>query len=268
MNETLNCPQCGEPLEIPVQMLGQPVRCGACSNVFTPREPRFDRDEPPVMRSRRRREPEGRGSRRVLVIVLLLLGLLFTGCCGGFGYFVYVMMHPKWQAYDSPTGEFTGKFPGETQPGTRLTGRGGETATSVAARRKVFQEDYFVYFISLPDSDQGKTPEVLLNELADGLKNQNPGSTEFRNRVRRMHAGHEAMDVCLEMIDDRFTSARIVLTKAKTPGENKWDKAYVVGVSSPGEPDTKDWVEEFIDAFQTKEATEKPANLKNPFRKK
>jgi hypothetical protein len=260
MNETLNCPQCGEPLEIPVQMLGQPVRCGACSNVFTPREPRFDRDEPPVVRSRRRRDPEaGRASRRVLLIVMLLFGLLLLGCCGGFSYFVYVMMHPTWQAYDSPTGEFTGKFPGDTQPGTRLTGRGGETATSITARRKVFQEEYFVYFISLPDSDQGKTPEALLNELADGLKNQNPGSTEFRNRVRRMHANCEAMDVCLEMIDDRFTTARIVLTK---------DKAYVVGVASPGEPDAKDWVEDYLDAFQPKEPAEKPANPVNPFRRK
>lgn len=271
MIETFNCPDCGELLEIPVQMLGQPVRCGACANVFTPQAWRFNPDDSPVpsrSERRRRENPEGsRATRRILFVVIAFFGLMVVACCGGLGFFAYALMHPNWQAYDSPTGEFTSKFPGATQPGTRLTGRGGETATVITARRKFFQEEYFVYFIALPNSDIHKPADRLLTEFAEGLKSQNPGNSEYRGQIRRQHEGHEAIDVCLELIDDRFATARVVIVANKEKKENR--TVYVIGVIGPNDPNQSDWVEEFIDAFHAKEPEnpEKPVIPRNPFRK-
>jgi hypothetical protein len=264
MNESHPCPQCGEYLEVPAAMLGQPVRCGNCSRIFTPRESlsaaEFDA-APPRRRRRQYPETESRSStRRVLLIIFGVLGLLGLVCCGGLGYFVYVAMNPTWKPYDSPTGEFSGKFPGDPVAGTCLSGRGKEIATEISAHRKFFQENYFVYFISLTDADKRKDSDKLLDELADGLLAQNPASTEVRPRVKRTHGGHEAMDVCLELIDERHVQARIVLANGM---------AYVVGVTHQHQPDEAYWVIEFIDAFQPnapKPAA--PGNGKNPFRKK
>jgi hypothetical protein len=266
MNESHPCPQCGEYLDVPAAMLGQPVRCGNCSRIFTPRESlsAVEFDAPIVQRRRRRDYPaaESRSStRRVLLIIFGVLGLVGFVCCGGLVYFVYVAMNPTWKPYDSPTGEFSGKFPGDPVAGTCLTGRGKEPATEISAHRKLFQENYFVYFIPLTDpADKRKTSDTLLNEFADGLLTQNPASTEVRPRVKRTHGGHEAMDVCLELLDERHLQARIVLT----------DKyAYVVGVTHQHQPDEAYWVNEFIDAFQPNAVNPAaPGNGKNPFRKK
>src|SRR5437016_213055 len=144
MNESHPCPQCGEYLEVPAAMLGQPVRCGNCERIFTPREtPSAAEFDEPVRSPRPRREsaasPPRSSTRRVLFIVFGLLGILGLLCCGGFGYLVYVAMNPSWKTYTSPTGEFSAKFPGDTQSGTRLTGRPGESASEIFARRKIFQ---------------------------------------------------------------------------------------------------------------------------------
>ena len=268
MNESHPCPQCGEFLEVPREMLGQPVRCGTCSRIFTPRESlsavEFDAAPPP--RRRRRRELDERetrsSTRRVLLIIFGVIGFFFLLCCGGVGYFAYVMFNPDWQPYDSQTGDFTAMFPEEAQPGTCPTGRGGERATEISAHRKIFQEAYFVYFISLQKADHRKQTDRLLNEFADGLVNINSSSTEYRQRIPRAHAGYEAMDVCLQLNNDHFIQARIVIAN---------DKAYVVGVRTPQDPDKAPWVLEFIDSFQPKDpkaAPPRPANGRNPFRGK
>ena len=36
MTELVACPRCGDALDIPVELLGQPVRCAACRTVFSP----------------------------------------------------------------------------------------------------------------------------------------------------------------------------------------------------------------------------------------
>jgi hypothetical protein len=175
---------------------------------------------------------------------------------------MYMMAHPKWQPYDSLTGEFTVNFPGESQPGTRLSGRGNEMATTITAHRKIFQEEYFVYFISLTDADKKKTPETILEEMADGLVNQNPGSKELRPRVRRQHQGHEALEICLRFINDRTLQGRIVIAN---------EKAYVVAGVGQQSPDddtqNKDWIDDYLDSFNPKKpAAEKKPVGKNKFR--
>ena len=116
-------------------------------------------------------------------------------------------------------------------------------------------------FAELPDADLEKKSDKLLNEFADGLLLQNPNSSEARPRFARSFGGNEAMDVCLELDDDRFLQARIVLA-------NK--KAYIVSVTGPGQPDGSPWVQEFLDAFQpgVENAKPKAKDGKNPFRGK
>lgn len=267
MNDSHPCPKCGEVLEVPVEMLGRPVRCGACSTVFTPGQPpatddfaaEFDRSTP---RRRQRPSPDepavsSGGARRLAFLMLGMFGLISCTCCGGIGYFVFAMFNPKWEQFESPAGEFTAKFPGPTSTASRFTGRGGERADAILARRKFIQEDYFVYFVPLTKADTRKEPERILDELANGLMSQSPGAEEFRPRVQRSHAGFDALDMCIEHPDDRFTQARIVLTDTK---------AYVVGVTGPGEPDHKMWVEDFLNAFQPKAAGQPAGGRGNPFR--
>ena len=264
MSETYPCPQCGEVLDVPTALAHQPVRCGACSRVFTPREPvlarEFDSEPPPTGKRRRRRESDepieaGSSNRRVIFIVLGIVGICGLLCCGGIGFFVFKMMNPDWQAYDSADGQFTANFPrGKVVPGSQPTGRGGETASGVVARRPMMQEEFFVYYVDIPN--EVRKSEKVLHDIADGLMKQWPAAAEVRDRVLRGHAGFEAMDLCIQQDDDRYTQLRIVLANRKV---------YLVGVTGPGQPDGSPWVQEFLDSFQP---TGDGKPKKNPFRGK
>jgi predicted Zn finger-like uncharacterized protein len=254
MNELLACPKCKASLEVPVEMLGRKVRCGVCSQAFTARESGLADDE------ERERIPRSPGNRKAVFLVLGLFAALALLCCGGIGYLVYLGMHPKWINYESATGEFTAKFPGEPKPGTRQTGRGGESATLISAERTMFQEKYFVYFISLTAADLRKEPRQVLEELAAGLMKQNPGARDCKPRIDHTVENHQALDLCLEIDDERFLAVRLMVAN---------EKAYVVGAEGPNDPDNCDWFDEFLDAFKPRKTPEKPAAPgKNPFRGK
>ena len=191
MSESYPCPQCGEVLDVPSALAHAPVRCGACSRVFTPREPTLasEFDAEPLPRKRRRRESEepldgGSNGRRVLFIVFGVVGVCGLLCCGGLGFFIFKMMNPEWQAFESPEGHFTANFPkGKVTPGKQPTGRGGETAEGFVGRRPMIQEEYFVYYVPL-NGDVRKS-EKLLHEIADALMKQWPAAKEVRDRVLR-----------------------------------------------------------------------------------
>ncbi len=259
MSESYPCPQCGEVLDVPTALAKEPVRCASCSRVFTPREPvlatEFDAEPPPERRKRRSEFDEmdlpKSSGRRVVFIVLGVVGLCGLLCCGGISVFVFRMMNPDWQTYDSPDGQFTAIFPkGKITPGVQPTGRGGETASGVVARRPMIQEEYFVYSVEIPG--EFRKSEKVLDEIADGLLSQWPAAVEVRDRVLLTHAGFDAMDLTIQQDDDRYTQIRIVLANGK---------AYIVGITGPGEPDGKAWAMEFLEGFQPKNG--KP---KNPFR--
>lgn len=261
MSETHSCPQCGELLEIPKALLDRPVRCGACQRVFSPREPSAaEFDAEPAAGPRRRsdeQESPNAFARRVIIIVMLVVGFLGVACCGGFAFLIYKVMNPKMVPFESDKGEYTASFPGQPTTGsTRLTGRGDELSVYDSASRPMIQEEFSIAYVPLTEKDKSKRSESLLNEFADGLLLQNAGSAECRPRVVRTYDGHDAMDVCLELDDGRYLQGRIVLANGK---------AYIVSVTGPGQPDGLPWVQQFLDSFKPKRKLPPGAN---PFRGK
>ncbi|MGL4424426.1 MAG: hypothetical protein ACRCZF_27480 [Gemmataceae bacterium] len=260
------CPECREPLEIPAELCGQPVRCSACAHVFTPPPagPEYFDDIPTVprsenQRSRRRSEDatnddrppprkrrKGMGLFAVLFGVFALLGCL---CCGGIGVLTWQLMDPPFQPYTPPDEKFAAIFPADPRISVKPTGRATEIAASLEARREWAQESFFIYHFDLTAADKKKPVEKVMNELADGLLSTTPNAREAIPRSPRTHQGHEALSFAFEVKatnwaeQNKFLQGRVIIANGR---------AYVIGVNGPGHPGEAPWVEKFLDGLEPK----------------
>ncbi|MCI0460621.1 MAG: hypothetical protein L0Z62_27010 [Gemmataceae bacterium] len=103
MAETINCPFCSQPLEVPGELLGRVVRCPSCGQSFTASggsaplrtqraapvpEPEMAEDDYDDRPRRRRRRDYAEPHRGVLILVFGILGFVV---CGLFGVAAWVM---------------------------------------------------------------------------------------------------------------------------------------------------------------------------------
>ncbi len=250
---SISCPKCREVLDVPDDFLGREVHCASCQQIFTAaanaddgipvarsarkpaRSPEYDDDNQPI------RTRNKKGNRLILWLLLGGAGLSMCVCCGGGAVFIGKMMSPDFVPYVSPDGRFSTEFPSDTQKSKRNTGRAGERAESIESTRTVFQETYFVYFVELSDADRKKPAEKVAEEFASGLIDMSQNGREHSARTKIAYQGHDAIDLSIALTDGKFTIARVIVTK---------DRAYVVGVTGPGNPGGAPWVEDYLEKFQ------------------
>ena len=252
---SITCPKCREVLDVPDDFLGREVRCALCQQIFTAAGNAVADDGIPVMQPARKpaRSPEygdddqpirarnKTGNRLILWLLLGGAGLSIFACCGGMAVFVGKMMSPDFVPYASPDGRFKIEFPSDTQQSKRNTGRAAESAQSVESTRTIYQETYFVYFVELSDADRKKPAEKVAEEFARGLIDMSQNGREHTARTKIAFQGYDAIDLSIALTDGKFTIARVIVTK---------DRAYVVGVTGPGNPGGAPWVEDYLEKFQ------------------
>lgn len=159
MSRAVVCPNCLVELDIPDDLVGQPVRCATCSTVFTPSQataapvvvPRrsLDRAESrntalDEERPRRSRAKSSGAGRMLLIVGLILGGGAFGLCClGVVGIRVVTERFddPAMQAYKSPDGQFEAVFPGPTSPAP-LTLSDGTKLLGVAHSRRAMGKEF------------------------------------------------------------------------------------------------------------------------------
>lgn len=180
MTELAACPRCGDALDIPVELLGKPVRCASCNTVFTPTAADAIPTAPRARRSADRPrpspfddydEPTRPKSNGWVWVVMLLLVLLFGGlvmvCTGWMGRIV----NPKMTVHESAEGKFRVALPGTPTPVTRNDDQ-GRPVIGLQAVRTVNQETYLVLSAELPaaakkvDLSDDTARDELLAELA------------------------------------------------------------------------------------------------------
>jgi hypothetical protein len=189
----IQCPSCGERLDVPVELLGQTIRCGACQSVIeagmvAPPQARMASQRPrEEYRDESRFSDEPPRKKSGLTWLWLLFGcggLSCAGCCGGVVLLFYNAENPTWAKFTAPDGRFTVDFPGE-KPQTRLLplpipNEKPLSITLYISERKLAKERYVVGVCDLPKSDEPLTKaeaEAYIDAALDALKNQQPGAT-------------------------------------------------------------------------------------------
>lgn len=255
----VTCPHCREPLDVPPELLGGPVRCDVCNRVFNPPEAGVPPDDE-YDRPRRRRRPPARSGVPVWLLVILGGGFLAVcGCCGGFTLWIVGFMNPNYKPFDAPDGSFAAVFPdGPPTASKPATGRANaEVGQGFEHTRWVLGtpiETFFAYTVDLPLLDRLKPPRAVVEDLADGFKTTQGRATQM-SRAARMHGGHEGTELSLHHPDGKFTVARVVVAHGK---------GFVFGVTGPGQPGQAPWVDEYLDGFQIKEPAAKPGPPEKP----
>ena len=182
------CPNCGEQLDVPPELAGQVVRCGACQSVI---EPGIAPPRPIPTVSRReslddsRFEDREQPKKRSLTWLWLLLGLgaiSCLGCCGGIAFLAHKIENPTWTKFTPPDGRFSVEFPGEPpQIQTRSIPFPKDkplTLTIYVSERKIAEERYAVGVCELPKIEgplSKLAAEAYIQACLLALKNQ-PGA--------------------------------------------------------------------------------------------
>ena len=180
MTELAPCPRCGDALEIPLELLGTPVRCASCNTVFTPTAadaiPTAPRARPPAEQYRPSAfdidEPPRPKSNAWVWLVMLLLVVVFGGivllCTGWMSRIV----NPKMTVHESAEGRFRVALPGDPTSVTRNDDK-GRPVVGLQAVRAINQETYLVLSAELPaaakkvDPNNEQAADELLAELAN-----------------------------------------------------------------------------------------------------
>jgi hypothetical protein len=176
MTELVMCPRCGDALDIPIEMLGKPVRCASCRTVFTPTPadsiptaPRAARVRPNLDRPRRpafeEDEPaEPKSNVWVWLVALGLVGVfgfIVFGCTGLFRN----LFNPPMTVHTSEEGRFKVALPGAPSPISR-TDDNGRPVVGLESVRPENRETYQVLSVEVPKELKGMKGEALLEELA------------------------------------------------------------------------------------------------------
>ena len=172
MPRAVACPNCRVELDIPDELLGEPVRCASCATTFTPAGDRRNAALDDEDRPRRRPEPRASGRGLLGVAALLLVGTFGAGClgCAGMGVAVVRLDNPTLQEYVSPDGLFVAGFPGvPTATENALTDE--IKLTGVAHTRHLLGDEFdtcAVQFYDLPKAPATDAArDKVLQETAD-----------------------------------------------------------------------------------------------------
>ncbi|MFO0935214.1 MAG: hypothetical protein U0798_01700 [Gemmataceae bacterium] len=225
----VSCPQCRNPLEIPNELLGGPVRCADCMNVFTPAAgspPLVTVARPPKMTLEDEHLVENQGqsrSRAWLWVFLLGCTLMSFACCGSCAGLYGIAVKPIMVPYTSPDQQFTASFPGK--PSELFMNR-KDTAGIEFVRELPAEEHYFIEYTELTPAQKKQDPLKVANDALDAWISS-LGVGTFAHRSKVDHKGLPAMKDFgqLDLFVGRLKG--FVVLRAVRDG----DRVYVIGVS-------------------------------------
>ena len=226
MTELVACPRCGDALDIPVELLGQPVRCAACRTVFSPTPtdaiptaPRAMRPWTPP-RTADAGDPAAKSNGWVWVVLLLLVGVfgglvfLCTGLFRG-------VLNPEMTVHASDEGRFRVALPATPTNVSRTDDK--IKVSGLLATRPEGQETFQVVSAELPaaekrlDLSNEAVAVALLAELAKRHLPALAAGTEVQ-RDGTTHGPYPALDVLFEKgsgFVKQLTVARIVVAEGR-----------------------------------------------------
>jgi hypothetical protein len=257
------CPQCGEELDIPLELRGREVRCAVCRTTFVPAADRpaappptatrnryeHDRDVPPDDTNRDRElgrdqwdeRPRRRKTRSTLWIWLVLATVLGGGCicCGGFiALFIHVE-NPTLQGFDSVDGRFHAEFPSE--PMVTQRPENGVIYHTIDSQREFPVENYFVDYWDLEARPVGEAAiRMAFDDAVIRFLKRFPGGTQ-ESRTSSVHDGYPATDLYVSHPDGIASVVRFILDGRRM---------YAVGISGPGLAPNSQRLERFRQAFK------------------
>lgn len=252
MTELVMCPRCGDALDIPLELLGKPVRCASCRTVFTPTPadtiptaPRATRVRPgpdPLRRSAFAADPPAPKSN-------LWVWLVAVGLAGVFGFLVLIctgvlrhMLNPEMTVHTSEEGRFKVALPGAPSPVSR-TDEKGRPVVGLEATRPENQETYQVLSVEVPKELKGMKGEALLEELA---KQKLPGLATGAEVSRELstHGNLALLDVKIQQgggLMKRVAIVRFVATA---------DRVYALIVAGANLEPNVWYVRRFFTSFE------------------
>jgi hypothetical protein len=265
----VTCPNCREVLDVPAELAGSTVRCGACQFVIEPgagRVPTVPRAEP-ARRPELRDDsdlpdelPQPKKSLAWLWILLGVGGFSCVGCCGLVGFLGFKVENPTWTKYTAPDGAFTVDFPGDTpQTLTRplpLPGDKPLTLVLSISERKLAQERYAVGVCDLPKIEEKidkALAELYIEACLNGLKNQ-PGTTvKELSRTNITLFGQPGKEYVGTFSDSNIRNGRV--TRRIFVLNNK---LYMLSAMGRDTGPPSDRIERFFSSFEPADAAKKP----------
>jgi hypothetical protein len=238
----ITCPHCGQRLEVPADLVGQQMLCGACECVIEPQAPTlarratriredYDDEEPRPRRRFRDDEDDGeplprrrRKKKGSLLWLWLLLGFggvaLIAAVVGGIVFIGYKIANPSWKSFTPPDGRFTADFPGgnpkmQNQPIPRPNGP-TIPMTIYLAETSFGREAYFVGYMDISPDEMPRSRgeiETILNSGLDGMKDKSPNGGTMKE-IRRSNltmSGQPAKELVADFTDPAACSGRAVV---------------------------------------------------------
>lgn len=226
------CPSCRNELEFPEVLADQPVRCGACGNVFTPGLPaaipqKFDaRSFPDTDTETETRPiiaapPSNIGIWLLAFVTTILFGALSTICVWG----VLLVAYPEFESTEDAVGGFQAVFPAQPTAIRRTWGN-DQLVQGQEFSREIPDERYFVYYTDWPADQQQQPIEDRFDTVIEWLLDQFPGMEEV-DQDRTTHDGYPARDLLANGVEFQSLIARIIQAD---------DRVYVVGITGPITP--------------------------------
>lgn len=266
MTELVSCPRCGDALDVPVELLGKPVRCASCRTVFTPtaddRVPTAPRAQRPWTPPRAYPvdEPVAAKSNGWVWLVAVVLVVVFGGLVMAVNRWVRAVFNPPMAAHTSEDGRFRIAFPVAPVSLDRKDDKGRTVAVGLSAGRPENQETFQalsferralvwtaggrVAFIEPPNLPSGAYADAALALVA---RQQLPGLAAGveAKRVPTSHGKYPALDVLMHQGNGwqkRVTVVRIVLAEGR---------AHLLAAQGNGEMVPHLWyVRQFFTSFE------------------
>ncbi len=268
MLRAVACPNCRVELDVPEELLGQPVRCSSCATTFTPAgparvAPRGDRRaegndsrNAALDDEERPRRPEPRKSGRGLlgVVSLLLAGTFGVCClgCVGMGVVGVRLDNPTLQVYKSPDGQFEASFPGPPTPTENALGDDLKL-TGVEHTRNMLGQKFdtcTVLFYDLPKAPATDAArDKVLQETADAYV---AGQAEMgkSSQKKLTTQGYPTLELVMVGDDPQLSVYARVLVAGK--------RVYVVSYDGHGLAPNSQRLANFWDKFRVLKSDAEP----------
>ena len=276
MLRAVACPNCRVELDIPEELLGQPVRCSSCATTFTPAGGGDSGDDRPRRGERRpsrnaaldddddrpRRRPEARksGGGLLTVVGLLLAGTFGVCCLGCVGLFAVGLKadNPTLEVYRSPDGQFEASFPG-VPTATENVLNDEITLTGVAHTRHLMGQDFdtcTVLFYDLPKAPgTDAARDKVLQTTADAYVAAQADMGKSR-QTKITVQGYPALEVTMEGDDPQLSLFARVIVADK--------RVYVVSYDGHGLAPESQRLANFWDKFRVLKSAANPAPAEAP----
>ena len=256
MLRAVACPNCRVELDVPEELLGQPVRCSSCATTFTPaggggprRDDRRDDSRNAALddEDRPRRPPPRKSGRGLLGVVALLLAGTFGVCCLGCVGMLAVgvkLDNPTLQEYRSPDGMFVASFPGPPTA-TENALSGDIKLTGVAHSRRLMGSDFDTCSVQFYDLPKAPTTDAardkVLQETADAYV---AGQADMaKSSQKKLNAqGFPALEIVLTGEDPQLSHYARVIVAGK--------RVYVVSYDGHGLAPESQRLAAFWNAFR------------------